>query len=178
MHEIVDRLRGLPVVDQLPFTYGYAVAFPDCRYSGSTASIVPDQVLDGLNFLTCGKVLSEFSPDSDVLGMPSFRLAKCSRPRGAVSSVRAYSSYLAQGGRSRRASAPPYGGATEVDRLFGQPHQGCNPRRCGVRARRSSPWPRRKDRSARTSYPFPLLQCPLKDWLIAGDSTLGSVMIW
>ena len=49
MHEIVDRIRGeLPGSrEQLPFTYGYAVAFPDCRYSGSLpASIVPDQVLD------------------------------------------------------------------------------------------------------------------------------------
>ncbi len=49
MHEIVDRIRAeLPGGrEQLPFTYGYAVAFPDCRYSGSLpASIVPDQVLD------------------------------------------------------------------------------------------------------------------------------------
>jgi hypothetical protein len=49
MHEIVDRVRGvLPgSPNQLPFTYGHAVAFPDCRYSGSLpASIVPDQVLD------------------------------------------------------------------------------------------------------------------------------------
>jgi len=49
MHEIVDRIRGeLPGnPEQVPFTYGYAVAFPDCRYSGSLpASIVPDQVLD------------------------------------------------------------------------------------------------------------------------------------
>ena len=49
MHEIVDRIRrGLPgSQEQLPFTYGYAVAFPDCRYSGSLpASIVSDQVLD------------------------------------------------------------------------------------------------------------------------------------
>ena len=49
MHEIARRVRealpGKP--DNLPFTYGYAVAFPDCRYSGSLpASIVPDQILD------------------------------------------------------------------------------------------------------------------------------------
>jgi hypothetical protein len=49
MHEIVDRIRGLipGAPEQVPFTYGYAVAFPDCRYSGSLpASIAPDQVLD------------------------------------------------------------------------------------------------------------------------------------
>jgi hypothetical protein len=49
MHEIVDRIRGVTPgkPEQLPFTYGYAVAFPDCRYSGSLpASIAPDQVLD------------------------------------------------------------------------------------------------------------------------------------
>ena len=49
MHEIADRIRAvLPAGgEQLPFTYGYAVAFPDCRYTGSLpASIVPDQVLD------------------------------------------------------------------------------------------------------------------------------------
>jgi hypothetical protein len=49
MHEIVDRIRGLipGAPEQVPFTYGYAVAFPDCRFSGSLpASIAPDQVLD------------------------------------------------------------------------------------------------------------------------------------
>lgn len=49
MHEIVGRIRAvLPGSrEQLPFTYGYAVAFPDCSYTGSLpASIVPDQVLD------------------------------------------------------------------------------------------------------------------------------------
>jgi len=56
MHEIVDRIRGeLPGnPEQVPFTYGYAVAFPDCRYSGSLpASIVPDQVLDATK---CGEL--------------------------------------------------------------------------------------------------------------------------
>ena len=49
MHRIVDLIRAaLPGRPQdLPFTYGYAVAFPDCRYTGSLpASIVPDQILD------------------------------------------------------------------------------------------------------------------------------------
>ena len=49
MHEIVDRIRKVLPGNwqQLPFTYGYAVAFPDCHFSGSLpASIVPDQVLD------------------------------------------------------------------------------------------------------------------------------------
>ena len=49
MHEIVDRvLTQMPASRRpLPFTYGFAVAFPDCRYSGSLpASIVPDQLLD------------------------------------------------------------------------------------------------------------------------------------
>lgn len=49
MHRIVDLIRaalpGRP--PDMPFTYGYAVAFPDCRYTGSLpASIVPDQILD------------------------------------------------------------------------------------------------------------------------------------
>jgi hypothetical protein len=49
MHEIVDRVLALMPATRrpLPFTYGFAVAFPDCRYSGSLpASIVPDQLLD------------------------------------------------------------------------------------------------------------------------------------
>lgn len=49
MHEIVDRVfKELPGGrEQPPFTYGYAVAFPDCRYTGSLpASIVPDLILD------------------------------------------------------------------------------------------------------------------------------------
>ena len=49
MHEIVDRIAAvMPGAKRaLPFTYGFAVAFPDCRYSGSLpASIVPDQLLD------------------------------------------------------------------------------------------------------------------------------------
>lgn len=49
MHEIVDRVLALMPATRrpLPYTYGFAVAFPDCRYSGSLpASIVPDQLLD------------------------------------------------------------------------------------------------------------------------------------
>jgi hypothetical protein len=49
MHEIVDRVADVMLGGKgnLPFTYGFAVAFPDCRYSGSLpASIVPDQLLD------------------------------------------------------------------------------------------------------------------------------------
>ena len=49
MHEIVDRIAAvMPGAKRsLPFTYGCAVAFPDCRYSGSLPpSIVPDQLLD------------------------------------------------------------------------------------------------------------------------------------
>jgi hypothetical protein len=49
MHEIAERIRAvLPGGrEQLPFTYGYAVAFPDCRYTGTLpASIVPDLILD------------------------------------------------------------------------------------------------------------------------------------
>lgn len=49
MHEIVDRIVAvLPGTKRsMPFTYGFAVAFPDCRYTGSLPpSIVPDQLLD------------------------------------------------------------------------------------------------------------------------------------
>jgi hypothetical protein len=49
MHEIVDRIVAvMPGAKRpLPFTYGFAVAFPDCRYTGSLPpSIVPDQLLD------------------------------------------------------------------------------------------------------------------------------------
>jgi hypothetical protein len=49
MHEIVDRIGALIQGPKraLPFTYGFAVAFPDCRYTGSLPpSIVPDQLLD------------------------------------------------------------------------------------------------------------------------------------
>src|SRR5262249_44829101 len=49
MHEILDRVRKQFAVGraELPFTYGYAVAFPDCRYTGALpAGIVPDLVLD------------------------------------------------------------------------------------------------------------------------------------
>ena len=49
MHEIVDRIATVMsgAKRPLPFTYGFAVAFPDCRYSGSLPpSIVPDQLLD------------------------------------------------------------------------------------------------------------------------------------
>ena len=48
-HAVVERINnGLPIArGQLPFTYGYAVAFPDCTYTGSLpASITPDLVLD------------------------------------------------------------------------------------------------------------------------------------
>lgn len=51
MHEILDRvLKTIPLGgERLPFTYGYAVAFPDCHYTGSLpASIVPDLVLDAV----------------------------------------------------------------------------------------------------------------------------------
>ena len=43
MHEIVNRIRGELPGNQEQVTYGYAVALPDCRYSGSSASIVPNQ---------------------------------------------------------------------------------------------------------------------------------------
>ena len=49
MHEVLERVKNeLPLFSgQLPFTYCYAVAFPDCTYTGSLpASIVPDLVLD------------------------------------------------------------------------------------------------------------------------------------
>lgn len=49
MHEILGRVcRQLRVREgELPFTYGYAVAFPDCRYTGTLpAGIVPDLILD------------------------------------------------------------------------------------------------------------------------------------
>ena len=49
MHEVVKRVRNeLPLGGaDLPFTYGYAVAFPDCSYTGSLpASITSDLVLD------------------------------------------------------------------------------------------------------------------------------------
>ena len=49
MHEITERVRQrFPGHDPvLPFTYGYAVAFPDCCYSGALpVSIHPDLVLD------------------------------------------------------------------------------------------------------------------------------------
>ena len=49
MHEIVDRIAAVMPGSKrsLPFTYGFAVAFPDCRYTGSLPpSIVPDQLLD------------------------------------------------------------------------------------------------------------------------------------
>lgn len=49
MHEVVDRIRvGLPTPDgQLPFTYGYAMAFPDCQFSGSLpAGLAQDLLLD------------------------------------------------------------------------------------------------------------------------------------
>ncbi len=51
MHEIVDRIAAvMPGAKRSPpFTYGYAVAFPDCRYTGSLPpSIVPDQLLDAI----------------------------------------------------------------------------------------------------------------------------------
>lgn len=49
MHEIVDRVASVMQGPKRapPFTYGFAVAFPDCSYKGSLpASIVPDQLLD------------------------------------------------------------------------------------------------------------------------------------
>lgn len=49
MHEIVDRIiAAMPAPKRpLSFTYGFAVAFPDCRYNGSLPpSIAPDQLLD------------------------------------------------------------------------------------------------------------------------------------
>jgi hypothetical protein len=49
MHEIVERIASVMPGPKRspPFTYGFAVAFPDCRYSGSLPpSIVPDQLLD------------------------------------------------------------------------------------------------------------------------------------
>ena len=49
MHDIVDFIkRRLPRVgDDLPFTYGFAVAFPDCRVTGTLPpSIQPDLILD------------------------------------------------------------------------------------------------------------------------------------
>ncbi len=49
MHEIVERIASVMPGPKKPppFTYGFAVAFPDCRYSGSLpASIVPDQLFD------------------------------------------------------------------------------------------------------------------------------------
>jgi len=49
MHGIVDRITAvMPSTRRpLPYTYGFAVAFPDSRYAGSLpASIVPDQLLD------------------------------------------------------------------------------------------------------------------------------------
>lgn len=54
MHEIVDRIVAvMPGAKRpLPFTYGFAVAFPDCRYTGSLPpSIVPDQLLDAAKCL-------------------------------------------------------------------------------------------------------------------------------
>ena len=49
MHELVDRvISELPgAKGALPFTYAYAVAFPDCRYTGALPpSIVPSQLFD------------------------------------------------------------------------------------------------------------------------------------
>ena len=49
MHELVDRvISELPgAKGVLPFTYAYAVAFPDCQYTGSLPpSIVPNQLFD------------------------------------------------------------------------------------------------------------------------------------
>ncbi len=49
MHEIIDRVASVMKGPKKapPFTYGFAVAFPDCSYKGSLpASIVPDQLLD------------------------------------------------------------------------------------------------------------------------------------
>lgn len=51
MYDIIERIgsKFAGGSDNLPFTYGYAVAFPDFRYSGSLpASIMPDLVLDAL----------------------------------------------------------------------------------------------------------------------------------
>ena len=49
MHEILERVRhALPGFgDELSFTYGYAVAFPDGRFTGALpAGLAPDLVLD------------------------------------------------------------------------------------------------------------------------------------
>ena len=49
MHELVDRvISELPgAKGVLPFTYAYAVAFPDCKYTGALPpSIVPSQLFD------------------------------------------------------------------------------------------------------------------------------------
>ena len=51
MYEIIKRIAEKFHGDSnnLPFTYGFAVAFPDCRYKGSLpASITPDLVLDAV----------------------------------------------------------------------------------------------------------------------------------
>ena len=49
MHDIIDRVRRRyqPPSGELPFTYGAAVAFPDCQVSGTLPpSIQPELVLD------------------------------------------------------------------------------------------------------------------------------------
>jgi len=51
MHEIMERVKKELTFEenQMPFTFGYAVAFPDCHYTGALpASISPDLVLDAL----------------------------------------------------------------------------------------------------------------------------------
>jgi hypothetical protein len=66
MHEIVGRIRGRAFRgDDLPFPYGYAVAFPQCVYEGSLPPAMhPVQVLDAhrcedLN-ASVGRVLERF----------------------------------------------------------------------------------------------------------------------
>jgi hypothetical protein len=51
MHDIMGLVkRRLPHVDgDRPFTYGFAVAFPDCRVSGTLPpSIQPELILDAV----------------------------------------------------------------------------------------------------------------------------------
>ena len=68
MHEIVKRIKEkFPSLNEdVPFTYGYAVAFPDCKYTGSLpANMVPDLVLDARKcldlFNSISKVFDRFS---------------------------------------------------------------------------------------------------------------------
>ncbi|MBL8199867.1 MAG: NERD domain-containing protein [Chromatiales bacterium] len=60
MHEITERVKArLPGAGGgLPFTHGFAVAFPDCRYSGSLPpAIVPDLILDAARCRELGRAV-------------------------------------------------------------------------------------------------------------------------